>query len=275
VLIAHEFLGNDDFVMYLGDNLVRQGITTFVHRFEAERGAPRLGDQPSAAQILLARVPDPRQFGVAELSADGTHVVRLVEKPADPPSDLALVGVYVFDHHVHDAVRAIEPSPRGELEITDAIQWLIDAGFRVVHDVVHGDWIDTGKLQPLLEANRLVLETIETRLDGAVDDASSVEGRVIVEPGAEVKGSTIRGPAIIGAGSRDVNSYVGPFTADGADCEVVESELEHSIVLDHSRIIDVARITDSLIGKHALVTRSPRRPKAIRLMLGDHTQVEL
>jgi glucose-1-phosphate thymidylyltransferase len=246
-----------------------------VHRFESERGAPRLGDQPCAAQILLARVPDPRQFGVAELSADGTHVVHLVEKPADPPSDLALVGVYVFDHHVHDAVRAIEPSARGELEITDAIQWLIDAGFRVVHDVVDGDWIDTGKLQPLLEANRLVLETIETRLDGAVDDASSVEGRVIVEPGAEVKGSTIRGPAIIGAGSRVVNSYVGPFTAIGADCEVVESELEHSIVLDHSRIIDVARITDSLIGKHALVTRSPRRPKAIRLMLGDHTQVEL
>jgi glucose-1-phosphate thymidylyltransferase len=280
VLIARDFLGDEDFVMYLGDNLLLAGIAGFVERFEEHRRenlSPRLGevDDAAAAQILLAHVPDPRQFGVAVLSDDGNHVVGLVEKPADPPSNLALVGVYLFDQRVHDAVRAITPSARGELEITDAIQWLIDQGHPVRHEVVDGEWIDTGKLQPLLEANRLVLERLEQRIDGTVDEASQIEGRVVIEEGAEVKGSTVRGPAIIGQRSRVINSYIGPFTAIHHDCEITDSELEHSIVLADSRVVDAPRITDSLIGREAIVTRSPQRPRAVRLMLGDHSQVEL
>jgi len=265
VLIARDFLGDDDFVVYLGDNLLRSGVAEFAARFEAES---------CSAQILLARVPDPHRFGVAELGPDG-EVVGLVEKPAEPPSDLALVGVYLFDHHIHEAVRAIEPSARGELEITDAIRWLIDNGHRVRHEVLDGWWKDTGKLVPLLEGNRLVLEAIEPRIDGTVDAASVVEGRVVLEAGAEVKGSVVRGPAVIGANTRIVDSYVGPFTSIDRDCEIVGSEIEHSIVLAESQIIGITRMVDSLIGRHVSVTRSSRRPHAARLMLGDHSQVEL
>ncbi|CAN5803806.1 glucose-1-phosphate thymidylyltransferase [soil metagenome] len=280
VLIARDFLGDDDFVMYLGDNLLRQSLAGFVARFEADHAAqrhPRLGEQgePCVAQILLAPVPDPRQFGVAVLADDGHRVVRLVEKPIDPPSDLALVGVYLFDRRIHEAVRAIEPSARGELEITDAIGWLIDAGQRVRHEVLEGWWIDTGKLTPLLEANRLVLETLEPANAGTVDTTSRIEGRVVIEPGAEVKGSVVRGPAIIGARTRILNSYVGPFSSISADCEIVDAEVEHSIVLADSRIVGVPRLTDSLIGRHVNVTRSERRPTATRLMLGDHCQLDL
>jgi glucose-1-phosphate thymidylyltransferase len=280
VLIARDFLGDDDFVMYLGDNMLQQGLVDFTERFEAARSdaaALRLGqDDPTvpAAQILLAEVDDPRQFGVAELGADD-EVVRLVEKPADPPSDLALVGVYLFDRHIHDAVAAIEPSGRGELEITDAIQWLIDNGHRVNHEVLQGWWIDTGKKDPLLQCNRLVLETLEPRVDGSVDAGSAIEGRVVIEEGANVVNSRVLGPAIIGAGTRIVNSYVGPFSSVAADCEITDSELEHSVVLTRSRIVDVPRLTDSLIGRDVEVTRSPRRPRALRLMLGDHSVVEL
>ncbi|MGH9114973.1 MAG: glucose-1-phosphate thymidylyltransferase, partial [Acidimicrobiales bacterium] len=184
VLIAREFLGADDFVMYLGDNLLKQSLKDFVHRFEAERlraMAPALGagdENPPCAQILLKQVPDPQRFGVAELAPDGS-VLRLIEKPDEPPSDLALVGVYLFDRRVHDAVAAITPSARGELEITDAIQWLVDQGLRVRTEVLDGWWIDTGKLTPLLEANRLILETLERRVDGEVDDQSELDGRVV------------------------------------------------------------------------------------------------
>ncbi len=275
VLIARDFLGDDDFVMYLGDNLLRQGIKEFVDAFEAERrqaAGGGAGEAP-AAQILLARVPDPQRFGVAELDADG-GVVRLVEKPADPPSDLALVGVYLFDPEIHEAVRAIEPSARGELEITDAIQWLIDRGRRVRHEVVDGWWIDTGKLMPLLEGNRLVLETIEGRIDGLVDEASRIEGRVVIEEGAVVEGSTVRGPAVIGRRTVLRDSYVGPYTSISFDCEVVDTEIEHSIVLEQSTIVGIPRIEDSLIGKQVLVKRSRQRPRAARLMLGDHSQVD-
>ncbi|MBK9180778.1 MAG: glucose-1-phosphate thymidylyltransferase [Acidimicrobiales bacterium] len=280
VLIAGDFLGDDDVVMYLGDNLLREGVTRFVDAFEAARAdaaTPRLGDPgsaPPAAQILLARVPDPQRFGVAELDERG-EVVRLVEKPAVPPSDLALVGVYLFDRHVHEAVRAITPSARGELEITDAIQWLIDHGHRVVHQVVEDWWIDTGTLEPLLEGNRLILEMLEPHCDGSVDDASRIEGRVVVEAGAKVERSTIRGPAIIGGRSRVHDSYVGPFTSIDHDCEIVGSEIERSIVLAGSRISGVPRIVDSLVGRSAEVTRSDARPRATRLMLGDHSRVEL
>jgi len=268
VLIAQEFLGDDDFVMYLGDNLLRQGVKAFVDRFESH------GRSHSVAQILLARVPDPQRFGVAEIGPNG-EVLRLVEKPVDPPSDLALVGVYLFGPTIHEAVRAIRPSGRGELEITDAIQWLLDHGHRVAHQVVDGWWIDTGKLDALLEGNRLILETLDQRVEGTVDLDSRIEGRVVIGKGAEVVASTIRGPAIIGAGTRIEHSFVGPFTSIADRCVVLRSEIEHSVILDDSRIVDIPRVEDSLIGKQVVVTRSARRPRANRFMLGDHSQVDL
>jgi glucose-1-phosphate thymidylyltransferase len=271
VLIAGDFLGDDDFVMYLGDNLLEQDLTAFVDEFLKARANDSV--KPSA-QILLKRVPDPHRFGIAELDGDG-HVVRLVEKPADPPSDLALVGVYLFDHSIHDAVRAIQPSARGELEITDAIQWLLDQGLRIRQQTLTGWWIDTGKLTPLLEANRLLLEKLDPVVEGAIDETSVLDGRVDVAAGAEVIGSTIRGPVTIGPGSRIVNSFVGPFSAIGARCEVVNSEIEHSVVMEGSRIVDIPRLEDSLIGREAVVTRTQQRPRAVRLMVGDHCQIDV
>jgi glucose-1-phosphate thymidylyltransferase len=279
VVIARDFLGDDDFVMYLGDNLLRQGIAEFVERFEDDRhrsSALTLDEatQAPSAQILLARVADPQRFGVAEIGVDG-EVVRLVEKPEQPPSDLALVGVYLFDPSIHEAVASIEPSPRGELEITDAIQWLIDHGHRVRHEVLDGWWKDTGKLQPLLEGNRLILETIELDIRGSVDDDSIIDGRVVIEDGAEIVNSTVRGPAIIGERTRVVNSYIGPFTSVYFDCEVVDSEIEHSVVLEQSKVLGIPRVADSLIGKQVEVRRSSTRPHATRLMVGDHSVVDL
>ena len=279
VRIARDFLGDDDFVMYLGDNMLQQGLTDFVAAFEADRDAantPTLhGDvEPPSAQILLCPVPDPQRFGVAAVDEDG-RVVQLVEKPTDPPSNLALVGVYLFPPAIHEAVAAIEPSPRGELEITDAIQWLIDHGHRVRHDTLTGWWLDTGKKDPLLESNRRVLETIEPRVDGEVDDASTIDGRVVVEAGAKVVNSHIRGPAVMGAGARIENTYVGPFTAIAADCVVVDSEVEHSVGLERSSITGVPRLTDSLIGRDTQVQRSGQRPTATRLMIGDHCSIDL
>ena len=275
VLIAREFLGEDDFVMYLGDNLLRQGIAEFVERFEQDRRDSGAGDATvPSAQILLARVPDPQRFGVAEIGGDG-EVLRLVEKPVDPPSDLALVGVYLFDPSIHEAVATIDPSPRGELEITDAIQWLIDNDHRVRHEVLEGWWKDTGKLQPLLEGNRLVLETIEPAMHGTADDASLIDGRVVIEAGAEIVNSTVRGPAIIGERTRVVNSYIGPFTSVYHDCQIINTEIEHSVVLEESVLRDVTRIADSLIGKQVEIRRSETRPHATRLMVGDHSVVDL
>jgi glucose-1-phosphate thymidylyltransferase len=278
VLIAREFLGDDDFVMYLGDNMLQQDLRTFVDAFEAARHAPPElgGDErpPPVAQILLAHVDDPRQFGVAQLDARG-EIVQLVEKPADPPSDLALVGVYIFDRTIHDAVRAIRPSGRGELEITDAIQWLLDQGWRVRHEVLEGWWLDTGKKDPLLHCNRLVLDTIDRRIDGQVDARSRIDGRVIVEAGAQLMNAVVRGPAIIGARTRLVDTYVGPYTSIGADCELVDAEIEHSVVLERSRILGVHRIEDSLLGREVEVVRSGVHPRATRLMLGDHSRADL
>jgi glucose-1-phosphate thymidylyltransferase len=270
VLIADEFLGDDDFVMYLGDNLLEQDLGAFVHAFESARD----GAEPPTAQILLKQVPDPQRFGIAELDSDG-HVVRLVEKPADPPSDLALVGVYLFDRTINEAVRSIAPSPRGELEITDAIQWLVDQGKRVRCELLTGWWIDTGKLTPLLEANRLLLEKIEPRIDGKVDDASTIDGRVVIEAGATVTNSILRGPLVIGAGALISDSFVGPFSAIGDNCEIVNSEVEHSVIMERSKVIDIQRLEDSLIGKEAVVSRSHLRPRALRLMVGDHCQIDV
>ena len=281
VLIAREYLGEDDFVMYLGDNLLKQSLKDFVDRFEADRQrsrTPTLQDESDGhgpcAQILLKAVPDPHQFGVAELDPTGS-VVRLVEKPTDPPSDLALVGVYLFDARVHQAVASIEPSSRGELEITDAIQWLIDQGLRVRAEVLEGWWIDTGKLTPLLEANRLLLETLERRIDGEVDEDSEIDGRVVVDKGARVIRSRIRGPVAIAAGTTIVDSFIGPFTAIGRDCEIEGSEIEHSVILEECRVIRAGRLEDSLLGQKVEVTRSDRRPRATRLMVGDHGNIDL
>lgn len=265
VLVSEGYLKEDPFVMYLGDNLILGGIRELVREFEAEK--------PNA-QILLARVPNPNQFGVAELK--GGRVVRLVEKPENPASDLALVGVYMFDKNIMEAVRSIKPSARGELEITDAIQYLIDHGFSVHPHMVNGWWKDTGKLEDMLEANRMVLDALESRMDGHVDSVSRVEFKVVVEKGAEVINSVVRGPAIIGGGSRIVNSFIGPFTAIDRNVQVYGSEVEHSIILEGSTISEVdRRIEDSLIGRNVEVGKSPLKPTAYRFMLGDNSKVGL
>ena len=282
VLIAQEFLGDDDFVMYLGDNMLQQGLDGFIDRWRtmhADSRPPSLdvsnrSNSGPAAQILLTPVPDPHRFGVAELDAAG-HVVRLVEKPEDPPSDLALVGVYLFSSAIHEAVAAIEPSDRGELEITDAIQWLIDHDVPVHHDLLDGWWLDTGKKDPLLESNRRVLESIEPRIDGDVDENSTVDGRVVIEAGARLVNAEVRGPAIIGRGSTITSSYIGPFTAIAANCEVIDSEIDQSVIMEGARILSVPRLTDSLMGRDTEVTRNTRRPHATRVMLGDRSAVEL
>jgi glucose-1-phosphate thymidylyltransferase len=263
VLISEPFLADQPFVMYLGDNLLNRGITGLVQEFEREK---------PAAQILLARVPDPQMFGVAEL-ADG-RVVRLVEKPKEPRSDLALVGVYMFSPSVFESVKRIRPSARNELEITDAIQDLIDRGLEVRPHIVEGWWKDTGKLEDLLEANRLILDTIEPRIGGTIDAASRIEGKVIVEAGATIERSVVRGPVIIGAGASLRGAYVGPFTSIGARVELGETEIEHSIVLEGAVIADLAtRIEDSLIGRNVRIYRLPVRPSAYRFMLGDNSEV--
>jgi glucose-1-phosphate thymidylyltransferase len=278
VLIARDFLSDEDFVVYLGDNMLEQGLTEFVDGFEAERNAansPTLHDDlviPNA-QILLTKVDDPSRFGVAVVDDVG-HIVELIEKPADPPSDLALVGVYLFDSHIHDAVRAIQPSARGELEITDAIQWLINQGFTVRHEILQGWWIDTGKKDPLLDCNRVVLDTLEPLVEGSMDAASKVAGRVVIEDGAQLINSTVRGPAIIGKRTILRDTYVGPYTSIDRDCELVDTEIEHSVVLGGSRITGIHRIQDSLIGKQVEVERTGARPRATRLMLGDHSVVD-
>ena len=263
VLISESYIGRDPFVMYLGDNLLNKGINGFVEDFVRE--AP-------AAQILLTRVPDPQMFGVAELK-DG-RVVRLVEKPKEPKSDLALVGVYMFSPAVFESVKRIKPSFRNELEITDAIQDLIDRGLDVRPHLVEGWWKDTGKLEDMLEANRLILDTLERRVDGCVDSESRIEGKVVIEPGATVERSVIRGPVVIGANARIIHGYVGPFTSIGAGAEIRDSEIEHSIVLEGSSLRDLAnRVIDSLIGKNVRIYRQPVKPSAFRFMLGDNSEV--
>ena len=265
VLIAGDFLGGDDFVMYLGDNFIVGGIASVVDEFRAGR---------PDAQIMLTKVADPRQFGVAELD-DAGQVVGLVEKPRLPKSDLALVGVYIFTAAVHEAVAQLEPSWRGELEITEAIQWLIDEGRKVASTVITGYWKDTGNVADMLEVNRMVLESVEPGRLGTVDAASELIGRVLVEAGAEVSGSRIVGPVIVGAGSRVSGSYIGPFTSVAPGCVITDSEIEYSIVLRGASIRGVRRIEASLIGHEVEVTPAPAVPRAHRLILGDHSKVQI
>jgi glucose-1-phosphate thymidylyltransferase len=265
VLTAEPFLASDPFVMYLGDNLLQGGIEDLVTAFRSN--APE-------ALILLTPVPDPQNFGVAELDLEG-RVVRLVEKPPQPASDLALVGVYMFTPRIHEAARAIKPSGRGELEITDAIQWLVDAGAPVESHVVRGWWKDTGRLDDMLEANRLILEVVERRVDGELVN-SQIEGRVIVEAGAILERSTVRGPAIIGAGARLVDAYIGPYTAVGRHCAVESAEVEHSILLEGSSVRGLdGRMESSLLGRDVAIIRSIRQPRAYRFMVGDSSEIEI
>ena len=265
VLIARDFLGDEDFVLYLGDNFLIGGIVELIDDFQAGG---------FDAQILLTKVEEPEHFGVAELDADG-NVIRLVEKSAHPPSNMAVVGVYVFGTAIHDAVRAIEPSQREELEITDAIQWLISHGKTVKSREVTGYWKDTGRLQDMLECNRTVLELIEGDLSGGTIEDSEVEGRVVLEPGAVIIRSKIRGPAIIGKNTRIIDSYVGPYTSIYHSCLIEDSEVEHSIILERTMIRGAKRLQDSLIGKEVEIRRSGTQPSAFRMMLGDNSQVTL
>jgi glucose-1-phosphate thymidylyltransferase len=264
VLIARHYLGDDDFVMYLGDNLLVEGLTAFVEEFERHR--------PNA-QIFLTRVREPERFGVAVV--DGDRVVRLVEKPKERISDLALVGVYLFDRTVHDAVRTIEPSWRGELEITDSIQAMVDAGRTVRAELVTGWWKDTGKLEDMLEANRMMLSRIEPRVDGEVDGHSRVVGRVVVERGAKVTRSVIRGPAIVGQDTIVEDSLIGPNASIYYECAIGGSQIEDSIVMERCRIEDIRPLAQSLLGKDVEVRRGKTAPAAHRVMLGDQSQVEL
>ena len=262
VLTAEPFLGSSPFVMYLGDNLLQGGIEELVRQFS---------DHAPDALILLTPVADPENYGVAELQ-NGT-VVRLVEKPPSPRTDLALIGVYMFTPAVHDAARAIKPSARGELEITDAIQHLVDEGLRVEPHIVKGWWKDTGRLEDMLAANRLVLDTIETRVEGDLVD-SQVDGRVVVEPGARLERSAVRGPAIIGAGAHLADCYVGPYTAVGEGCTISNAEVEHSILLAGSEVRDLdGRMESSLLGRNVRIGRGNRQPRAYRFMVGDNSEI--
>jgi glucose-1-phosphate thymidylyltransferase len=266
VLTAEEYIAGDTFVMYLGDNLIRDGIQDLTEHFRA--------DQPNC-QILLARVPDPTQFGVAELDGQ-QRVVKLVEKPKKPKSDYALVGVYMFDRNIFEAARAIKPSWRGELEITDAIQHLIDSKLDVRSTIISGWWKDTGKLDDMLEANRILLADLEPANEGKVDSTTRLEGVVKICAGATVVGSILRGPLIVGENCQIADSYIGPFTSIGDEVTIKGSEIEHSIILRGSEIVDIdARIESSLIGRDVRIVRAAGRPLAKRFMVGDSSQIEV
>lgn len=267
VKISRDFLGEDRFVMFLGDNVIQGGIHRLITDFDR--------NPTWNSQIVLTRVEQPQQYGVAKLTPQG-QIERLVEKPKDPPSDLALVGIYMFDRHIFEATEAIQPSWRGELEITDAIQWLVDHGYTVFPYVHEGWWIDTGRPDDMLEANSMVLEELVPEIMGSVDAQSEVDSRVTIQAGAEIVHSIVRGPAIIGENTRIVNSYVGPFTSIYHDVVVENCEIERSIVLENSALKDIGvRVQDSLIGRDVLVSRSESRPRILKLNLGDHSKVGL
>ncbi|MDP7125841.1 MAG: glucose-1-phosphate thymidylyltransferase [Acidimicrobiales bacterium] len=265
VVEAGGFLRDGPFVMYLGDNMFEDSLEAVVDGF-SEAGA---GGGVSA-RLLLSRVDDPGSFGVAELGGEGS-ISRLVEKPENPRSDLALVGVYLFGPAIHEAVRSIEPSARGELEITDAISWLLERGDTVEHRLLEGWWIDTGKKDPLLECNRLVLDGLAADVAGSADAASLLEGAVRVEAGAEVVGSTLVGPVVVAAGARIESSRVGPYVSVGADCTITGATVDHAVLMESSRVTGGAHLSDSVLGRHAEVSGSG----SASLLLGDHSVVEL
>jgi glucose-1-phosphate thymidylyltransferase len=266
VQIAQDFLGDEAFVMYLGDNLIGQGVSSLVAEFKSSQ---------ADAIVMLKEVTDPSQSGVAVMDENGT-IQRLVEKPKEIISNLALVGVYCFSPNVHEAVAHITPSWRGELEITDAIQYLLEKGYRVIGQKLNTWWLDCGKKDDLLEANRVVLDgRIQREVKGEVDEASKLAGRVIIEAGATIWQSEIRGPTIIGKGTVVRASFIGPYTSIGCNCKVIGSGVEHSVVLDGGAIQNVERLEDSIIGQNAVVRRSLNDHRALRLMIGDDTEVLL
>ncbi|MGV9779111.1 glucose-1-phosphate thymidylyltransferase [Streptosporangium sp. NPDC003464] len=265
VTTARDYLGDDDFVMYLGDNVLPDGVVSIAEEFRTRR---------PAAQIVVRKVSDPRAFGVAELAADGT-VQRLVEKPQQPRSDLALIGVYFFTAAVHQAVAAIRPSARGELEITDAIQWLVTQGAEVKASEYDGYWKDTGNIEDLLECNSRLLGGLDAGIAGEVDAASRVDGGVVIEPGARVVRSRIEGPVIIGANTLIEDSHIGPNTSIGRDCVLRAARLADSIVLDSASISEVTGLRGSLIGRFATVGPGGRGQDSHRLVVGDHGRIEI
>jgi glucose-1-phosphate thymidylyltransferase len=266
VITARDFLKNDDFVMYLGDNLLSHGVKDALKKFRRE--SPQ-------ALIFLKEVDDPKQFGVAKLDRKG-NIVQLIEKPKRPPSNLALVGVYMFSKEIHEAIARIKPSFRGELEITDAIQELIHMGYEVKSEILRGWWLDTGKKDSLLQANTVVLDDyIKRDIRGSVDAKSQITGRVTIGKGAVVKNSIVRGPAIIGAQTEIVNSFIGPFTSIGDGVSILNSVIEHSVILNKAVLSGIERLEDSLIGKGTKVTKNDSHHKALRLMVGDDSVIEV
>ncbi|MEV5573195.1 glucose-1-phosphate thymidylyltransferase [Spirillospora sp. NPDC052269] len=263
--LGRSFLGEDDFVMYLGDNVLREGVAEIAEEFRRTR---------PAAQLVVRKVADPRAYGVAEVDADG-EVVRLVEKPEHPVGDLAVVGVYFFTAAIHEAVAAIAPSARGELEITDAVQWLVDAGARVRAREYGGFWRDVGEIEHVLDCNRRLLEDLIPRVAGTVDAASELHGPVVVEEGATVVRSRIRGPVVIGAGTRVVDSVVGPGTSVGAGCLLRSASLADSIVLDGASIAFTGTFRRSVIGRSAVIGPGAGGRDAHEIVVGDHARVEL
>ncbi len=266
VKISQDFLKDEPFVMFLGDNVIQGGISALIRDFTNHQWN---------SQIVLKEVENPSAFGVAKLRDDGT-IEYLIEKPKDPPSNLALVGIYMFDPHIFEAVNAIKPSQRGELEITDAIQWLIDHGLNVFPHIHTGWWIDTGRPDDMLNANSHVLDEIKPVILGTVDSASKVDPRVTVERGAQVINSIIRGPAIIGEETKIINSYIGPYTSIYHHVVVENCEIDYSIVLENSELRDIdVRIEGSLIGRNVTLSRGPARPKVLKLTLADNSKVGL
>ncbi len=264
--LARDRMAGAPFVTFLGDNFLTHGIVPFVDAFAASN---------ANAAILLKQVPDATQFGVAEF--DGERLVRVVEKPKEPPSDLAVIGIYMFTSRVFDAIDNIKPSARGELEITDTIQWLLDNGSEVRADVVEGDWIDTGKHDDLLAANRIVLEMLgDDRSGGAVDEASTLQGRVVLQPGCTIVNSSIDGPVIIGERTRIENAYIGPFTSISHDCSITESEIAGSVVLENTTIARLGhRMEQSLIGRNVELVGDDRKPRGYQLVLGDFSRMRV
>ncbi|MBW4443223.1 MAG: glucose-1-phosphate thymidylyltransferase [Plectolyngbya sp. WJT66-NPBG17] len=267
VKIARSFLGDSPFVMYLGDNLIQDELRHFIDRFKA---------QQMDALILLRAVENPTAFGVAEINDRG-QVLRLVEKPKHPPSNLALVGLYFFSHQIHSAIERIQPSARGELEITDAIQALIQSGQSVEAEQIRGWWLDTGKKDDLLEANRIVLDTCLTiSIQGEVDARSQVIGRVEIGSGSQVRNCTIRGPVVIGKNCHLENCFIGPYSSIADEVTLIDTDLEHSVILQGAKIEGIhQRIVDSVVGQRAHLKAAPQRPKALRFMIGDDCQIEV